>query len=709
MKKFSTAIVIIILLTMAIPLFGAPPPPTNYRISTNEQREGNEEQMWVSPTDSNIVMVVWRDINPNDLTKRVGLGRSTDAGSTWAYSWITSVIFPGQSDPCIDVDSDGNFYICFMDIRFDFTEGATISVIKSEDNGLSWSYPICLPFKYGGPLDDKEFITIDRTGGPYDGNLYMAWSFYPSALTSLNNDVMFTRLQKDSAFFDSPYVISPIQIIDTCGYDSGRGGNFAQPIVGSDGTVYVFFEFYEFDSTNCIFNYNLSMTKSTDGGVTMSSPEIITSVNAPIMETIDGGVSAISNPIAAADISGGEFDGNLYVSFADKDTSNTLYNDWNINFTRSTDNGTTWSKPYYINDDPTGMGAKYDQWHQWLFCNEEGTLIIIFYDQRLDTTDHTSFDVFAAYSFDGGESFTTNHRITDVSSNPWVMKSRSPKNSKATKIAEYIALTAFKDHINAAWTDGRIVGQQVYGANWVTPILEPRLLLPLNGDNVADGLPQFNWATAWNKADDQYRLEIATDNQFINTVQTEIIDSSGFAFTSKALEDDLYYWRVKAFKISTGDSTEYSPVWSFTTGDYICIDSDGDGFGDPNVPSNNCPDDNCPELFNLSQINSDEDSLGDSCDNCPYVTNPDQADDDEDGIGNVCEYVCGDATNNGSVNILDITFLIAYLYMNGTAPEYLIACDVNGSGTSENPQVNILDITYLIAFLYMSGAAPNCP
>jgi hypothetical protein len=47
--------------------------------------------------------------------------------------------------------------------------------------------------------------------------------------------------------------------------------------------------------------------------------------------------------------------------------------------------------------------------------------------------------------------------------------------------------------------------------------------------------------------------------------------------------------------------------------------------------------------------------------------------------------------------------------MSGPEPTYLVACDVNNSGTPEDPEVNILDITYLIAYKYMSGPAPNCP
>nr|MBN2278071.1 VCBS repeat-containing protein [candidate division Zixibacteria bacterium] len=70
----------------------------------------------------------------------------------------------------------------------------------------------------------------------------------------------------------------------------------------------------------------------------------------------------------------------------------------------------------------------------------------------------------------------------------------------------------------------------------------------------------------------------------------------------------------------------------------------------------------------------------------------------------VASYVCGDANGGGSVNILDVTYLINYLYKSGPAPEPQEAGDANGNGA-----VNILDVTYLISYLYKSGPEPICP
>jgi hypothetical protein len=65
---------------------------------------------------------------------------------------------------------------------------------------------------------------------------------------------------------------------------------------------------------------------------------------------------------------------------------------------------------------------------------------------------------------------------------------------------------------------------------------------------------------------------------------------------------------------------------------------------------------------------------------------------------------CGDANADIAINILDITYLIKYLYQGGPPPAWFNSADVNSDGN-----INILDITYLIAYLYMSGPEPVCP
>lgn len=71
-------------------------------------------------------------------------------------------------------------------------------------------------------------------------------------------------------------------------------------------------------------------------------------------------------------------------------------------------------------------------------------------------------------------------------------------------------------------------------------------------------------------------------------------------------------------------------------------------------------------------------------------------------------YFCGDANADGNINLLDILYLIDYLYGSppGPAPDPIEAGDVNDDGA-----VNLLDILYLIDYLYGSppGPDPVCP
>lgn len=67
------------------------------------------------------------------------------------------------------------------------------------------------------------------------------------------------------------------------------------------------------------------------------------------------------------------------------------------------------------------------------------------------------------------------------------------------------------------------------------------------------------------------------------------------------------------------------------------------------------------------------------------------------------DFICGDVNNRGDINLLDVTYLISYLYKGGPEPAFPEAADVNMSG-----DLNILDAAYLIMYLYKGGPDPVC-
>lgn len=64
---------------------------------------------------------------------------------------------------------------------------------------------------------------------------------------------------------------------------------------------------------------------------------------------------------------------------------------------------------------------------------------------------------------------------------------------------------------------------------------------------------------------------------------------------------------------------------------------------------------------------------------------------------------CGDIDNDGGINLLDVVYLINYLYKGGPPPPYLNSADCDGNGDT-----NILDGVYLINYLYKGGPPPVC-
>ncbi len=283
----------------------------------------------------------------------------------------------------------------------------------------------------------------------------------------------------------------------------------------------------------------------------------------------------------------------------------------------------------------------------------------------------------------------------------------------AGKIAEYIGVTAFKDHVNAVWTDSRNGNQDVFGANWIIPFMEPRLISPLDSQLITEDSVMFRWAAAWKISDDYYRLEVSTDSSFgsllfsVGTDSTSLaVDTGGFG------AGGWIYWRVKAFRFGNTDSTGYSRTGVFSLG--VCVDSDGDGYGDPGHPENNCPDDNCPAVYNPLQEDVDGDEFGDSCDNCPFVYNPLQEDTDQDGVGDSC--CCVDRGNvddivdiGGPVDVADLTYLVAYLFGGGPIPPCPEQGNVDGLVGVGGP-IDVADLTYLVAYLFQGGPPPPpCP
>lgn len=105
-------------------------------------------------------------------------------------------------------------------------------------------------------------------------------------------------------------------------------------------------------------------------------------------------------------------DGALY--FVYPDTTRFLAGEANVDvyFTKSTDQGSTWSTPVVINGDADRFG---DQFFPWIEVDEQGRVHVIYLDSRnvsqLDSNKDAQLDVYYSFSGDGGATWSE-HRLT---------------------------------------------------------------------------------------------------------------------------------------------------------------------------------------------------------------------------------------------------------------------------------------------------------
>jgi hypothetical protein len=67
----------------------------------------------------------------------------------------------------------------------------------------------------------------------------------------------------------------------------------------------------------------------------------------------------------------------------------------------------------------------------------------------------------------------------------------------------------------------------------------------------------------------------------------------------------------------------------------------------------------------------------------------------------VLPFMYGDANGDGVINVVDVVYLINYLFISGPAPDPIQAGDVNCDGF-----VNVTDVVYLINYLFIDGPPP---
>jgi len=376
----------------------------------------NEPTIAVDPHDATRIAIGWRQFDTIASNfRQAGYGYSTDGGTSWA----TGVIEPGvfRTDPVLDFDAQGRFF--YNSLKW--VSPLSTQVFPSTDGGATWGAGAPA---YGG---DKQWMTIDRTGGSGHGHVYEAWSFVSNPTPGLT----FSRSIDGGATFQSPTAI-PGQLV---------WGTLA---VGPDGTLYVV-------GTLQIRGpiYVARSTDAQDPGATPSFTSVPVSLGGGSINTGGPNPSGLLGQLwIAVDRSAGPRSGWVYVLASVVNGSDPL----DVMFARSTDGGVTWSPPRRVNDDAMGNGAY--QWFGTMSVSPEGRIDAVWNDTR-GSADINQSALYYSYSDDGGATWSVNEQASPT----WNSTVGWPNQNK---IGDYYHMISRSNGADLAWAATFNGEQDVY-------------------------------------------------------------------------------------------------------------------------------------------------------------------------------------------------------------------------------------------------------
>ena len=308
----------------------------------------------------------------------------------------------------------------------------------SIDSGRSWVDGLIRP-----PLAAQSDVEGDPMTAvdPRTGNLWVgAISFFPG------DGLYVARKEPGSAQFEPSVLVGQLFSADKCWMAAGEGPGMPDstllyiayneglwrsadlgdnweftvsmpfgigflPRVGPDGELYI--SYWDFGN-------GMKLLRSFDGGQT-TEPAITIATRMDVWGTQDGSRFPGNFRVPPmGSLAVDPSDGELF--FVYPDTTDTAGGNSNVDvyFSRSNDQGLSWTVPTILNGDADPAG---DQFFPWIEVDDSGRLHVVYHDSRHVVQDDAAFgdpdgffDAYYAYSDDRGQSWTE-FRLTPSSFN----------------------------------------------------------------------------------------------------------------------------------------------------------------------------------------------------------------------------------------------------------------------------------------------------
>jgi len=318
-------------------------------------------------TDSSIVYATW------------------DGGSTWQnVKNGNNGVFPG-GDPMLAFDGNGRAYFT--------TITPTFTVWHSTDGGRTWSEPVHVDKEL---THDRQWIAAAQKS---DRSTLPIYAAAKTIDTKERQHVLVTNRSLDGAqsFSETTIISSDNQNINTP----------TDLVVRNNGTVllpYLVYHGYKSRSEGIARGERLLLI-SDDQGETWSGPhhigeKLVYGNTAGDQRLTSKGLEA---PSLAVDKTGGKFDGSTYTAW-----TTIIDGHLQVVAVHSRDGGRTWSEPNRVNDG--GFNSNHST--AMTAVNNDGVVAVTWNDRRNDS-EGDCFQHYIAISYDGGQTFSRNNKISN--------------------------------------------------------------------------------------------------------------------------------------------------------------------------------------------------------------------------------------------------------------------------------------------------------
>jgi hypothetical protein len=449
-----------------------------------------------------------------------GYSVSRDGGLTWTRALIPQLTassggtYNRATDPVAAIGPQGDMYLNTLGSISGAFDLAAVVVSRSTDNGATWIAPVTV-FRSTSTqvMPDKEWIAVnDFPNSPNAARLVVTWTNFTSNSSgaSTGNNLLAATSDDRGTTWSSPVAITP----------QGANNQGSQPVFFPDGTLGVVYVTFANSNTETLFS--IDFKRSIDGGRTFpaTSTTVVPSVTGWDDPELREGIFLPSATVARNS-------GDLFVTYVA-----VVNGTPRVMVTKSSDKGGSWTAPVIASDNPTDDAVM----NPAIATTPDGrTVSVVFLDKRNAGDGANYLDLYAAQSFDGGQTWQPNIRLSDITSDIRY----APQTTRGYMLGDYLGVApslAADEPCVAIWCDTRAGNSDPFTVRFIPAATAnydtwrlARAVGPGSDDPDQDGVPNV------------LEYALGTDPNTAETGDTLVLNalSNGDVIAAIAVRNDL--------------------------------------------------------------------------------------------------------------------------------------------------------------------------